>query len=1417
MQSVCAGLDPFVESRFGAILLIDISGFTALTQQFAVQGADGAERLSGILQQYFGEIVDIITDHGGDVLVFAGDSALAMWVQEEGDCTLNVMRATQAALTIQSKLDRFEPVPGVTLRQRAGIACGSLELMELGGVSGRWQFVVTGEPIRESALANQEARPGEILLTAEAGRVAGNRLRGTQTPSGFTRVIEILSPEVSSPSDELSPTISPADLLAVLSQRVPAVVSARLNAGQAQWIAEFRTLTVVFVSLAEISEDGGGSASLHRNLRCIQEILERFEGTLYQFLMDDKGLSAVCAFGLPPLAHENDPRRAVEAAIAMREELSRLGAATSTGIATGTVFCGVYGSDRRRQYTTLGSAINLSARLMQAADGAVLCDEATSRLAASGSGLHFEPQAEIAVKGRSDRISVFAPSLRSRELPTNHFPAASSSTQAELIVGREMIGPEMVGREKERAALTQALEALVERGESGCIVIEGEAGVGKSCLLENFSGQIAKLNGEGKSITCWRSSADSIRQSTPYHVWDSVFRQALLLHDVPVEAQRDRALAKISSRPDLLALAPLLNVVVPLAIPETESTKALEGQARAETTQHFLVQLLTVSVGRAPTVLILEDAHWFDSSSWRLLLMVAQQISPLLIVLSTRPVRQELIELEALMGLPSTRGLTLESLNEDAGIEMICRSLGVKLLPPEVAHFIQERAGGHPLFSLQLAYALRDTGVIEISGGQCLVAEAAAGEAFGARLAAMRFPSTVEGVITSRLDRMPPAQQLTLKVACVLGQNFRLSTLAEIHPVQTDRAQLAEHLAQLESLDLIRREARTDPALVTDPAFVFRHAITQDVAYNTVPFAQRRVLHRSAAEAYEREFHDNLAAQYSLLAHHWSRAEVVSKAVHYCSEAGAQALRNHANPEAVRFLSEALRFDEKSDDASKPASQESLARRAEWELQLGRAYVNWSKYVEGRTHLERGLALQHQAVPSGKGSAAGQLLAEVLRQGLHRAMPATYKGLGRPNREALLKSSRNFEALTEIYFLQDQSLLCLLAVFRSLNLAEFAGASPELARGYSSLGSLLGFMTLHRAANGYFTLAKKVSAEIGDPASQAWVSLARAVYLIGLGQWHQAAALLTEAMSISDRIGDRRRGDDARIMLTLVELFQGKFSGSLSLADSLYGSAKERLDVRIQAEALYGKAWNLLLLRRMQDLRPCLDELDLLRSAQVRIGGSHRKQDVHSLRALLHFDVENFAAAKDAADQVMQAKSASYFCNDILVHSAISEVYLGLWKHGLLKNDRRQNDRAPGSSNSPPVQGRDGLHENEVRQSLAKLRAYSRIFPIGEPLLFLRQGQYEWIRGNQAKAIALWRNSLQAATTLHAVYYQGLADLELATHMGPSDPSREKHLGAAKQILGGLGAARDLARLRPSHPSQFCHPERSEGPPAPPA
>jgi len=235
--------------------------------------------------------------------------------------------------------------------------------------------------------------------------------------------------------------------------------------------------------------------------------------------------------------------------------------------------------------------------------------------------------------------------------------------------------------------------------------------------------------------------------------------------------------------------------------------------------------------------------------------------------------------------------------------------LGVKSLPAPVADLIREKAEGHPFFSEELAYALRDAHFIHCEQGECAVAA-------GVDLRAVAFSDTVQGVITSRIDRLPPQTQITLKVASVVGRVFAYRILRDIHPIEADKQQLPHHLRQLEQLDLT-------PLNTPEPdlAYVFKHILTQEVAYNLMLFAQRRSLHRAVAQWYERTYATDLAPFYPVLAHHWIGAEDWTNAVAYLEKAGEQALRRGAYREAGGSFTEVLRRAGRGDYATSACRQ----------------------------------------------------------------------------------------------------------------------------------------------------------------------------------------------------------------------------------------------------------------------------------------------------------------------------------------------------------------------------------------------------------------------------------------------------------------------------------------------------------------
>ncbi|MEP7136673.1 MAG: adenylate/guanylate cyclase domain-containing protein [Chloroflexota bacterium] len=1368
-----------------AILFADISGFTRLTERLAEKGPTGVESLARILNEYFGQLIDIIHEYGGDVVKFAGDAVIAVWNIASDSGTAGTvsradqwqwtMRAAECALKVRERLSNYK-AEDANLYLKLAVSSGSITTAHVGGVFNRWEFLLAGNPLVELGIANGLAQAGDIIVTPSAWRLIrndsvaepvefelkdaiaqGGRLKELNKPSSiFTSNQKIVIPDSAENS---------------LRAYIPGAIINRLSAGQSSWIAELRRVTILFINLPGIDQNTE-LAEAQNLARIIQRSVYRYEGSINKINVDDKGITMVAALGLPPFSHEDDPTRGVQAALMIRKELEGLKVHSHIGVTTGRIFCGSIGNDARREYTTIGNAVNLSARLMGLASHQaeiiakfgvpILCDRATYDSAKDA--VEFESLPPQQVKGRTEPVEVFHP----------------------LDLKKSVIRPttELIGRLEEKTMIANALQELSRGVPHHTVILQGEAGIGKSRLFEDLVRQAETLR-----VNMYNGGGDPIEKSSSYHAWRPIFNKIFKIEDLLAKVETvDEARAVIEKRvadilnaidPDLVRYIPLLDVILPTQIPDNELTSAMTGEIRGGNIREMLARILSHAASIAPLLIVMEDLHWFDSASWTLLVDVQQKVRPILLMLNTRPLADPVpVQFKQLLDDPDARLVKLEAMMLDDVEALVCQRLGVKSVPAMLGRLIREKSEGHPFFAEELAYALRESGVLIIEDQVCKI------HPRFMNFEDLTLPDTLQAAITNRIDGLNPSQQLTLKVASVIGRIFSFRVLEAVHPIENDRQALPDYMETLTrlSLTLIESEA-------PDLAYIFKHAVTQEVAYNLMLYSQRRQLHQAVAEWIEHSNERNLETYYPLLAHHWTQAaeahdaarneHAIQKAVEYLEKAGEQAMENYSNKEAVQFFNAALEWHAK---LLAPIERNELRRhqlrRAHWHARLGLAHYGLGSLPECNKNVREALSLLGNPIPSSSPQFALGLFPQIIRQGFHRYFPSRYIGSAKGvEKEITLEVARLYELMSRIYFYSNETLPIMYTVLRFLNSAEKAGTSPELAAAYSSMGVLAGFAQLHALAETYVSRGLKVAEAVDQPSTLITVGVVTSAYTITVGKWAEVRAKVETAKAICEQLGDYRQWGDSTALLGESAFISGDLQYAGNIQKVLLEDARRRRNPLQQCWGLLGVAMTSTRLGKEADAVPMLEEaLEILKETPNFASSTNTNGQLALAHLRLGQDDQARAYAETVIGLMAKASPTVYSMN--IGFAAVAEVGFTLWEKSL---------------HSKPVTDPE-QYKLLAEKALKLVRAFQGVFPIGQPVTPYYQGWYAWLTGKPEAAFKAWHKGLDAALKFDMPYEEGLIRLKLGTYL--KDDSQKTHLERAIQLFEKMGAVYELKLAR---------------------
>jgi class 3 adenylate cyclase/tetratricopeptide (TPR) repeat protein len=643
---------------------------------------------------------------------------------------------------------------------------------------------------------------------------------------------------------------------------------------------ERKTVTVMFADVA-------GSTAMFENLdpevvheimdgcfRIIMDEIHRYEGTINQF----RGDGVMALFGAP-IAHEDHAQRACHAALSIQKSLEpyserlkgQYGAdfKMRIGLNSGPVVVGAIGDDLRMDYTAQGDTANFASRMeSNAQPGGVLVSSHIYRQAKEF--FEFEPAGGLLVKGKEEPVEAYR-LIKPTEVETRIAASAAKGLTR------------FVGRQREIEALKETFEK-VQTGEGQVVGIVGEAGVGKSRLLLEFRNALPKDEYGYFEGRCLHYGG-----SMPYLPILDVTRSFIGVKEGEQEHVIRQKLKEriLGLDPNLAHVIPPYQELLSLKVDDEEFAK-LEPKQKREKTFEAMRDLLIRGSQDRPLVLVIEDLHWIDKTTEEFLGYMIGWLpkTRILLLLLYRP------EYTHQWGSKSYyRLVTLGQLSTSTSAELVAAILEGGDVVPELRDLILNRAAGNPLFMEELTHALVQNGSIQKKDDQFVLAR---------DVSSLQVPDTIQGIIAARMDRLEESLKRIMQVAAVIGREFAFRILETIMEMKEE---LKAGLVNLQGLEFIYEKS-----LFPDLEYIFRHALVQEVAYNSLLINRRKEIHEKIGRAIEDLYPQRLDEFCEILAYHYFKSGNLDKAYGYLKESAKRAVRKDALFEGIRFYKEAMQI-----------------------------------------------------------------------------------------------------------------------------------------------------------------------------------------------------------------------------------------------------------------------------------------------------------------------------------------------------------------------------------------------------------------------------------------------------------------------------------------------------------------------------
>jgi class 3 adenylate cyclase/predicted ATPase len=802
---------------------------------------------------YFSYLVDYVHAHGGDIERFAGDAIICVFCNHNGG-TLSLTELTRKAVecgyAIQhSEMNHFQVSKEVVLTIHCAVSTGKLSTLLVGGAKGSWLRITIGDAINNLASALGQSKSGDLVIAKDTYQkylrqhIKGDIIR--ETGDFLLRSINQQTERKPLQTVDIDEEMESA-----MRCFVDPFVISKIDSGQAKFLSAIKPVTIVYISFNIVAKSHNIQymSMMQNNAKNMQAMLFEQEGSIVNFLCDEKGMVMIFAFG-HPTAHENDAARAVGMAFTKQQSRQSNSAPIGIGVASGKCYVGSVGSNQREDFSFMGDAVNLAARLAKKAEGKgeVWCDEITAL--ASGTAFHFEELEPVILKGKAEPIKV-------RKVTGKNEKQAFKMT----LHKRSESTIDLFGRDQELELLANHMSELRQKqsGDEGAslFLIQSEPGCGKTAFVNKIMNNLEPDQYMAAIVT-----AEEANEKIPFYmirpILDRVFVSDAIKNGLPAHeafAKSDAILSSLTKEQkkkillDLLLqedykYAALLNQVYSVDFAETVESQVLDDRKQKTIDMAYHILAVTEQPNASTILSVCENLHFIDEMSLELYykFVTNKRIRRIFMLMTCRSDADS--EIITKFRERASMVINLPKLSQQHCERLISRTFSEKkltMISSELSELIfrKSESGNPQLVTLTTQFLMDRKLIANVENKLSILGSSNIND--------IEIPSSVSALIQQKIDRLDPNSNLVVKIASVMGATFSIQVLQEVFPEGTKaKLDLLGHIESLVKAGILKKR---DASKLSHEVFEFVNPAIREKAYSMLIGIQKYRVHLKTAE-----------------------------------------------------------------------------------------------------------------------------------------------------------------------------------------------------------------------------------------------------------------------------------------------------------------------------------------------------------------------------------------------------------------------------------------------------------------------------------------------------------------------------------------------------------------------------------------